>query len=219
MLSMFVGHNAVGFASKRVAPRTSLGWLMAAPMLLDLLWPILLIAGVEHVRIKPGISAMNPMDFYDYPWSHSLATTLILGILFGGVYWLRTRYAAGAVTLFVGVVSHWLFDFVTHTPDLPLYPGGPKVGLGLWNSIAGTVVLELLLFGAGIAIYVRTTRARDRVGSIALWSLIAVLLLIYAGQFAGPPPQNASQIAWVTMLLWLIPFWAAWIDRHREARS
>jgi membrane-bound metal-dependent hydrolase YbcI (DUF457 family) len=215
---MFIGHNAVGFASKRVAPRVSLGWLMAAPMLLDLLWPILLITGVEHVRIKPGITAMNPMDFYDYPWSHSLATTILLGILFGGVYWLRSRYTAGAITLFAGVVSHWVLDFITHIPDLPLYPGGPKVGLSLWNSVIATAIVEVALFVAGVWIYLRATRSRDRVGSIALWCLVAFLLLIYASQFGAPPPENVNQIAWVTLSLWLFPFWAAWIDRHREAR-
>jgi membrane-bound metal-dependent hydrolase YbcI (DUF457 family) len=217
---MFIGHNAVGFASKRAAPRTSLGWLMAAPMLLDLIWPVLLLLGIEHVGIRPApATRFEVLDFYDYPWSHSLLTAVILGAMFGGAYWLRTRYRAGAIILFAGVVSHWVFDFFTHLPDLPLYPGGPKVGLSLWSSVAATVVVEVLLYAAGIAIYIRTTRARDRIGSIALWSLIALLAAIYAGQFFGPPPQDTRQIAWVTMTLWLIPFWAAWIDRHREVRT
>ncbi len=216
---MFIGHNAVGFASKRTAPRTSLGWLMAAPMLLDLVWPVLLLLGIEHVGIRPAAaSKLEVLDFYDYPWSHSLLTAILMGVIFGGAYWLRTRYAAGAITLFAGVVSHWVLDFLTHLPDLPLYPGGPKVGLSLWNSVAGTVIIEVLLYAAGIAIYLRQTRARDRIGSIALWSLIILLSLIYAAQFFGPPPETTDQIAWVTMTLWLVPFWAAWIDRHREVR-
>ena len=32
---MFVGHFGIGLAAKRVAPRTSLGWLIAAPLLLS----------------------------------------------------------------------------------------------------------------------------------------------------------------------------------------
>src|SRR5437763_10930689 len=117
---MFIGHNAVGFASKRLAPRTSMLWLMAAPMLLDLLWPLFLVLGIEHVRIAPGNTKFTPLDFYDYPWSHSLLMSIVWGVLFALVYFATSRYAAGAVTLAFGVVSHWIFDFITHRPDLPL---------------------------------------------------------------------------------------------------
>ena len=102
---MFIGHNAVGFASKRTAPRTSLGLLMTAPMLLDLLWPVFLLLGVEHVRIVHG--STNPFlnfDFTDYPWSHSLLMSVVWGLLFGAGYYAFTRHAAGALTLGAGVV-------------------------------------------------------------------------------------------------------------------
>ena len=62
------------------------------------------------------------------------------------------------------VVSHWVLDFITHTPDMPLYPGGPKFGLGLWNSIAGTMAIEAAMFAAGVWIYTQVTRPRDRIG-------------------------------------------------------
>ena len=139
---MFVGHNAVGFASKKFAPQTSLGWLMAAPMLLDLLWPVFLLLGIEKVRVDPRATKFSPMDFESYPWTHSLAMSIAWGILFAGIYFVKSRYTAGAVTLFFGVVSHWVFDFFTHRPDLPLWPGGPKVGLGLWNYPHATLIIE-----------------------------------------------------------------------------
>lgn len=216
---MFIGHPAFGFAAKRAAPRTSLGWLVAAPMFADLLWPILLLLGVEHVRIQPGNTAMTPLDFYDYPWSHSLLTLALWGALLGGAYWLRTGYARGAVAIFLGVISHWLFDWLTHRADLPLWPGGPKSGLGLWNHVAATVAIEVAIFVIAIAIYVRTTRARDRIGSIGMGAFIAFLLVIYIGNLNGPPPPSAHAIAWAALLTWLFPLWAAWFDRHREVRA
>ena len=212
---MFIGHNAAGFASKSLAPRTSLGLLMAAPMLLDLIWPVFLLLDIEHVRFDAGATAFTKLDFYNYPWSHSLLMAVVWGLLFGGAYWLKTRYRRGAIVLFAGVVSHWVLDFVTHRPDLPLYPGGPQVGLGLWNSVPGTIVVELILFAAGLALYLRATRARDRIGSIALWALVIFLLLIFAANATSTPPPDWRPIAWVGLSAILIPIWAAWIDRHR----
>lgn len=216
---MFIGHNAVGFASKRVATRVSLGWLMAAPMFLDLVWPVLLLLGIEHVALRHApATKFETLDFTDYPWSHSLVGACVLGVLFAAAYWLTSRNGRGAVVLFFGVVSHWVFDLFTHLPDLPLYPGGPKVGLGLWNSTAGTVVVEIALFVIGLAIYLRTTRSRDRTGTIALWALVILLVLLYVASLFGPPPQRTSDIGRVSLSLWIVPFWAAWIDRHREVR-
>jgi membrane-bound metal-dependent hydrolase YbcI (DUF457 family) len=214
---MFIGHNAVGFASKRAAPRVSLGWLMAAPMLLDLIWPLMLIAGVEHMRIDPGNTRFTPLDFYDYPWTHSLLMACAWGVLFAGAYVMRQRDRRGGIVLFAGVVSHWLLDFFTHRADMPLWPGGPKVGLGLWHFPAATIVVEVLLFVAGIVLYMRATRARDRIGSIGFASFVAFLLVVYAVNIGSPPPPSANAVAWAALATWLFPLWAWWFDAHREA--
>jgi len=88
------------------------------------------------------------------------------------------------------VVSHWVLDFITHRPDLPLTPtGSTRVGLGLWNSIPATLAVEATIFAIGLALYLRATRARRRAGTIGLWSLVAFLLLIYAASTFGPPPR------------------------------
>jgi len=216
---MFIGHNAVGFASKRLAPRTSLGWLMTAPILLDLLWPIFLLLGIEHVRIVPGDTNFTPFDFYDYPWSHSLLMAIVWGVLFAIAYYAKTRYAAGAITLAFGVVSHWILDFVTHRPDMPLYPGGPKVGLGLWNYPAATMIVEVAMFIAGVTIYVRATRPRDRTGILALWSFVLVLAFLYAGAAQGKAPPSVNAVIAAGFAQFLMPLWSMWIDRHREARG
>jgi hypothetical protein len=216
---VFIGHHAIGFASKRLAPRASLGVLMAAPLLLDLLWPIFLLVGIEHVRIESANPPFLRLDLYDYPWSHSLLMSVVWSALFGGLYWLVTDYTRGAAVIALGVFSHWVFDFIVHRPDLPLYPGGPKVGLGLWNSTVGTVAVEVALFTIGLGVYLRTTRARDRIGVIALWAFIVLLLLFYFSSLFGPPPPNWKALAWGANVTWLLLLLAHWFDRHRRAQD
>jgi membrane-bound metal-dependent hydrolase YbcI (DUF457 family) len=213
---MFVGHFGVALAAKRLAPRTSLGALVAAAQFVDLLWPLLLLAGVERVAIRPGITTVTPLDFESYPISHSLVMALVWGAGFGALWWLATRQRRGAIVVALLVPSHWLLDLIVHRPDLPLTLGeSTKVGLGLWSSPVATIAVEGAIFVAGVAIYVRTTRARDRTGALALWSFVAFLLMIYAGNLFGPPPENATQIAWVGQAQWLLVLWAWWADRHR----
>ena len=215
---MFIGHPATGFAAKRLAPRVSLGVLVLAPILLDLIWPIFLLAGIEHVRIDPGNTAFTPLDFHHYPWTHSLLMAVVWGVAAGGIYWMATRYRRGAVVVGALVVSHWVLDLVVHRPDLPLYPGGPMFGLGLWNSVPGTVAVEVPLFLAGVALYVTMTRARNRGGSIGFWSLVVLLLLIYVANITSPPPPDARSIAFVGLLQILFPLWAWYADRNRAVR-
>jgi membrane-bound metal-dependent hydrolase YbcI (DUF457 family) len=216
---MFIGHHAAGFAAKRVAPEVSLGTMFFAAMFLDLLWPVLLLLGIEHVRIAPGNTAFTPLDFYDYPISHSLLTVLGWSVLIGVVYGVIRKNRRGAIVAGLAVLSHWVLDFVTHRPDLPLWPGGPLAGLGLWSSVPATIVVESLLFLATLALYLRTTVARDRTGSIALWSLVLFVIVIYIANITSPPPPNVKAIGWGAMAAWLFVPWGAWIDRHRQVRA
>jgi membrane-bound metal-dependent hydrolase YbcI (DUF457 family) len=147
---MFLGHFAIGFAAKRAAPRASLGTLFLAAQFIDLLWPLLVLAGIERVRIAPGITVVTPLDFEHYPWSHSLLMVLVWGVLFAGVYFLIRRDRRTSLVLGLAVVSHWVLDWLTHRPDLPLAPGAERVGLGLWNSFAGTLIVEVGLFALGV---------------------------------------------------------------------
>lgn len=213
---MFIGHNAFAFATKRIAPRGSLGVYTAAVMLPDLIWPIFLLLGIEHVRIQPGATRFTPLDFYDYPWTHSLVMTAFWGALFGGLYAAITQYRRGALWVFFGVVSHWVLDFVVHRRDLPLYPNGPKYGLGLWNYPMATILIESAMFVAGVLIYRGATRPIDRIGSIGMWSFVVTLAPIYAANAWGNPPPSARAVACVALSAWLLPFWAGWFDRHRR---
>jgi hypothetical protein len=217
---MFIGHFAVGFAAKKFAPRTSMASLIAAPLFLDLLWPIFLLLGWEHVRIDPGNTRFTPFDFWDYPWSHSLLMSVVWASIFAIAYHLVTRYWPGTIAIWIGVVSHWILDWITHRPDMPLYPGGgPRLGLGLWNSIAGTMVVEITMLAAGVLLYVLSTRVRDRIGKYAFAAYVALLLVLYVGdRFSGPPP-SVGAIAWVSIAASVIFVpWAWWFDAHREPR-
>jgi hypothetical protein len=213
---MFLGHFAVALAAKPVSPRTSLGTLFAAAQLADLIWPMLLLLGVESVRVDAGNTAFTPLEFVSYPWTHSLLMALVWAAGFAVAYFARTRLARGAWLVGVLVLSHWALDFVTHRPDLPLAPGAAKVGLGLWNSVPATVIVEGALFAAGVLLYARSTRPRDRTGRFAFWALIAFLVLIYIANLTGSPPPTARAVATVTLLMWLFVPWGIWIDRHRE---
>jgi hypothetical protein len=216
---MFIGHYAVALAAKRVAPRTSLGTLVAAASLLDLVWPILVLAGAEVVRIDPGNTAFTPLEFAWYPWTHSALLVAVWAALFGGAYVALTQDRAGALVCALLVASHWLLDAVVHRPDLPLFPAGPKVGLGLWGSVPATLALESALFAAGLGTYVATTRPRDGAGRWGLTAMVALLVVTYAGNVVGPPPPSPRAVATVTLALWLFVPWAAWADRHRALRN
>jgi len=215
---MFLGHFGVGFGAKAAAPKTSLGTLFLAAQFTDLLWPTMLLAGLETVEIAPGITRVTPLRFTDYPITHSLIAVLGWAALFAGVYFLLKRYPKGAWVCGLAVISHWVLDALTHRPDLPLVPGGAaRIGLGLWNSLPATLVVELAIFALGVGLYLRTTRAADRVGSIALWALVGFLLVIYFANVFGAPPPSVTALAWVGQAQWLLVIWAYWIDRHRRA--
>ena len=217
---MFVGHTAVALAAKARVPQVSLGWWVAAAFALDLLWPIFLLIGIERVTITPGATAFTPLVFDSYPWSHSLVMTCVWGLGAAGIARFRGCSRGVAALLAAVVVSHWVLDFVTHRPDMPLWPGGPKVGLELWASVPGTLIVEGLLFGAGVAIYARATRARDAVGRYAFWGLVLLLLGLYVASLFSPPPPPGKEFAVVGLILTVVFVGlGVWVDRHREASS
>jgi len=214
---MFIGHFAVALAAKRATPRTSLGWLFAACQLSDLVWPVLLLAGVERAHVAPGNTAATPLAFDHYPWSHSLLMTFVWGIVLGGVYVAYRGDRRAALVLAAVAVSHWVLDWISHRPDMPLTPwSDTRVGLGLWNSVVATVVVEGLLFAIGAWLYARATSARDRTGRVAWVSLAVFLVLIYVANILGRPPTSMTAVAVSALAIWLLVWWAAWADRHRE---
>ena len=214
---MFIGHHAVAFAAKRFSPRASLGTTFMAVQFLDLLWPLFLLLGWEHVRIAPGITVVSPFDFYDYPMSHSLVGSICWSIVFGVIYYALRKDRKASIITALCVFSHWILDFITHRPDMPLSFGSTSyVGLGLWNSLWGTLTVEIGLFITGVIIYLRATKAIDRTGTYVVWGLVVFLLVAYFASIMGGPPPNETALAIGANASWLLVLWAFWIDRHRE---
>lgn len=208
----------MAYAGKSVAPRVSLGVLFLATLLPDLVLPVLVLAGIEHVRVVHTAATLGPLEFTFYPFSHSLAVTLLWAALGCLIYALVARDRHGAVVVLAVMGTHWLLDLLSHGPDLPLAPGlEVRVGFGLWRSLPATIAVEGGLFIAGVWIYLRATRARDRIGTLATAALVGLLAVLYAANLAGPPPPSQEAFATAGMASWLLVLWAWWADRHREA--
>jgi membrane-bound metal-dependent hydrolase YbcI (DUF457 family) len=213
---MFLAHYGVAFAAKRAAPRTSLGWLVFAGEFLDELWPILLLLGVEQVRIVPGLMVMSPLEFVHYPWSHSLLMAIVWGVLLAAIYFAVRKYGRGSLVLGLLVISHWFLDLPVHQKDLPLWPSdaSPKYGWGLWNVPVASYIIEFTIFLAGVSAYTRITRPLDRIGRWGWWIYVVLLPALFVTS-NGPPPPSVNALAWTALGIWLFVPLAWWIDKHR----
>jgi hypothetical protein len=218
---MFIGHFAVGLAAKRTVPKISLGTTFLACQFADLLWPVLVIMGIERVSVDHLATTFTPLNFEHYPWSHSLGMSLIWALCFFLLLKaLKFSYVeAGALGLVV--FSHWILDVITHRPDVPIWFGyGPRLGLGLWNSASGTLIIELAMFAIGVWLYVSSTKSNNKKGTWGFWGLIAFLLVAYFLNAFGPKPPMETpgvQIAVPALAFSLLVAWAYWIDRNRTA--
>ena len=210
----------VAFAAKKLSSRPSLGTLFIATQFIDLLWPVLLLLGLEQVAIDIGNTAVTPFNFISYPISHSLLAVILWSALVGGIYYLYKKEKTAAVILGAVVLSHWILDLITHRPDLEIIPGtGMMAGFGLWNSVIGTIVVEGTIFGIGVFYYWKSTTAKNKKGEYGLWGLVAFLVLTYFMNLFGPPPESVDAIPFVGFALWILVAWAYWIDKNRETRT
>jgi hypothetical protein len=218
---VFLGHYGVAFALKRVEPKVSLGTLFVAVQLADLLWGIFLLLGWEHARIVPGYTAVTPIEFLDYPISHSLVAALAWGIAAAALYYSwPTRDTAhhwqAAALVGVAVFSHYPLDVLVHVRDLPLLGNdSPKFGMGLWNYPVVTMLLELMVLGIGVAIYALFRTHRHPLRLVRVTLLLLVLLGTYFGSQFGPLPSSLSVVAVSAIVFILGVAWlAAWADRR-----
>jgi membrane-bound metal-dependent hydrolase YbcI (DUF457 family) len=219
---MLAGHFAVSLVGKRVEPALSLGTLVFAAMFADVLAFILVSAGIERFRITTDVQR-NRLVGENIVYSHSLLMDTLWGVLLALAYYLWRRRARGAWILFAAVVSHWVLDAVSHRPDMQIGPGIPGVfGLGLWNSIPATLIVEGGMWLLAMVLYVRATRANNRAGRYVFWGGIAILTLAWIGNISTAPSQGGSAVA--SALPSLIFFgcaigWAYWMDRARSSSS
>lgn len=216
---MFIGHFGAGFAGKKFEKTASLGTYFIAAQWIDLIWPILLLLGIEKAEIKPGVTAVTPLDFTYYPFTHSLFGVIVWAVVFGIIYFVIKKKSRTAIILGLLVLSHWFLDLLVHIPDLPIFPGySLKVGFGIWNSLPATIILEGLIFIFGIYFYYKSTKAKNKIGIYSLIGLIVFLLIMYISNLVGPPPPSIEMIGIVGNAQWLIVLWGYWMDRNREAK-
>ena len=180
---MLIGHLAVGFAFKRTDPKVSLGLWFLAAVLLDLVWAIFVLMGIETVNIVRGVTASNPFEFTDYPYTHSLIASVLwaglvyLVIFFYGSRWMINKRKV-AFMMSVVIFSHFILDWIVHKPDLAILPGGSfKMGLGLWDHALISYIVEGLIFIGGVGIYLKSTRATTPLGKYGI-IVFSVFLLI-----------------------------------------
>jgi membrane-bound metal-dependent hydrolase YbcI (DUF457 family) len=216
---MFVGHYAVALIAKRAEPRINLGTLALAAMFADFAWCVFMIFGLEQVQFKSGMGAGKYFYATNIALSHSLLMDVIWATLLASAYFLRRRYRRGALMIFLVVLSHWLLDFVSWRPDLPIAPKLHRyVGLGLWNSIPATLLVEGGFWLVAVILYVRCTRSKSLMATFVFWGGIGLLSLLWFNNIAGPPPQNPKTAPFASLIVFsLTVAWAYWVNRVRVA--
>lgn len=187
---MFIGHYGVSFAAKQKP--IPLWLLFIAVQFLDVVWSVLVMLGVEKLRITHGVSQSNALDLYYMPYTHGLFGALALSVMFGGAssWFFRGQRAKVFAITAAAVFSHWVLDLIVHVPDLPLIGDSLKVGLGLWNFPMLSLALELVTLWAGVAIYVRNVPAQRPTGDMALWTFTILLTAIQLYGAFGPDPAS-----------------------------
>ena len=195
---MFIGHFAPAFVAAAVYSRgPRLATFFVAAQLVDWALFVLALVGIERIGIEPGATAMNPLDLYDMPYTHSLLGTAICAVVFGTVVARWKHDATGGVIAGIVVLTHWALDWLVHRPDLTLTGEGPKHGLGLWNQPAIAMPLELGITLAAFAFYI--VRSRGPLGQPLI--LLAVLLAMQAINWFGPEPEVAGPALYLQALL------------------
>lgn len=213
---MFVGHYGTAFAAKGIEPRAPLWLLLLAAQLLDVLWAIFLCLGIERARLDPALPS-NPLVLEFMPYTHSLAAALLWTVF---VYFATVRRLPGpapvrpAFAVAAVVASHWLLDFVVHRPDLAVLAGPPKLGLGLWNAPAAAFLLELAVLGAGVALYLRSTRVRLRARRAALVLAAALAVAQIPASFGPAPGSLVALIASMLCVYGIVTVAGVVIDRR-----
>ena len=213
---MFVGHYGVSFAAKPLQPRVPLWLWFIAVQWMDVVWSVLVLLGIEKLRIVPGFTQANALDLYYMPYTHSLPGSIAVSLIFGAA--VALFISGNRLTTFLLIASasfsHWLLDLVVHVPDLPLYDDSAKVGFGLWRHVALSFPLELIVLGIGAWLYARQASFTGATGRYLYWGSVVVLALFQAYVNFGPPPASPQAMAVMALLLYaVLALLAALVER------
>lgn len=213
---MFVGHYGVSFALKPEAKRVPLWVWFIAVQWMDIVWSVLVLLGVEKLRIIPGFTEANALDLYYMPYTHGLPGSIGISLGLGVIVSLFTSGNRARVVLLVAVASfsHWILDFLVHVPDLPLYDNTEKVGLGLWRHVILSFPLELAVLGLGAWLYARKTTFAGAKGRRIFFAFVAFLAFMQVYANFGPPPSSPNAMAVMALVLYAgLALLAAWVER------
>jgi hypothetical protein len=215
---MMVGHYGVSFAMKPTQQRIPLWLWFIAVQWLDIVWAILVLLGIEKVRIVPGFTEATPLDLYYMPYTHGLPGAIVLSLVFGGVMSLSISGNRWMTALLMAVASfsHWVLDLIVHPPDLPLYDNAAKVGFGLWRHIAISLPLELAILGLGAWLYARSAAFASDGSRYKFWGFVAALAVLQLYANFGPPPATSIDLAITGLASFtMLTAIAAWVERGR----
>ena len=212
---MFIGHFAPALAAAAHPRAPKLGTLFVAAQLVDWGFSALLLTGAERMRVVPGITAMNPMDLYDMPYTHSLVGCAAWALGFAALVWVARRDSLAAGIAGAVVLSHWLLDLMVHRPDLTLTGSPPKLGLGLWNHPLIEMPLELALTFGALAFYLSRTRGPALPGIVLGAVLLALQLVNWFGPVASEVTPGTSYLAFFAFGLATLAAW--WLGKTRMA--
>jgi hypothetical protein len=201
-----------------VRPEIPLWLLFVATQLIDIVWALLVLGGIEKLQVVPGITAASPLDLVYMPYSHSLVAALLWSVAAAVVCRFVFRWRSWSAAAWVGaaVLSHWFIDWLVHRPDLPLIGNSMKVGLGLWNYVGLSLVLEVLVLLGGLGLYLRHTRGVTRIGRYGPMVLVVVMIVVQVASVFGPLPPSPTAAALSGLGAYLVlAAVAGWIDRQR----
>lgn len=208
---MFAGHYAAALAAKAAEPRAPLWTYVVGCQLVDIGWGALIMTGAERVSFDPSLPG-SALVLEHMPFTHSLPASLVWSIAAAAAvrYALKLPWRA-AVFVGLTVFSHWLADLLVHRPDLELWFGGPKAGLGLWNYPVPEQAVEIGLLAAAGSAWAWT---RGRAGEGA-WTAPLFLTLLVAVQIlamvlpAADDPVGMGAMALAVYLAIAAVAWAA----------
>jgi hypothetical protein len=213
---MFIGHYGVSFAARPTRAHLPLWVWFVAVQWMDIVWSVLVLLGIEKLRIVPSFTQANSLDLYYMPYTHGLPGSVLLSLVFGVIVALFT--SANRVTTILVVAaasfSHWVLDLVVHVHDLPLYDNTAKVGLGLWRHVLLSFPLELIVLGLGAGLYARAMTFASAKGRYAFWAFVFFLAVLQVYANFGPPPSSPEAMAVTALAFYLLLAWlAAWVER------
>jgi hypothetical protein len=218
---MFVGHYGPAFAATAAKKSIPLWVVFIAVQLVDVLWAIFVLLGIEKVRIVPGFTATNPLDLYYMPYTHSLIGAILWSIAAGIVYYFLRKVDGWSAAALVGgaVFSHWALDWLVHRPDLPLYDNAFKVGLGLWNYPVFAFLLEIAILFGGMYLYLKATESTSRIGRYGMVVFGLVMLVVQSIVFFGPPPSSDKAAATTALVFYFVFAGVTyWLEKQRVPR-